>query len=117
MPHAPHLRKWFGHHWRTVTRPRIIARAIQEFGRIDWLPLTEDYAPCEWCHEWALKSRIQVAHLVIPPGEPGHDDDSNLVALCRSCHDQYDFQTRAEAAWLTRTARKDPARPLLQEAL
>ena len=119
MPHAPHLRPFFGHRWRTVTRPLILARALAEniatFGVVDWLPLTDNYCPCEWCHDWWEKRQIQVAHLVIPPGNPGHDDPSNLVALCRTCHDQYDHQSRPEARWLTSTAKKDGGRPLLQQ--
>ena len=97
----------YDHHWRTVTRLRILKRARYL---------------CERCfrpHEgWPL----DVAHLVIPPGQPGHDADTNLAALCRRCHRKEDYESWARkfAAWVQaqyhqRCREKDAGRPLLQE--
>lgn len=103
MPHAPHLRKFFGHRWRTLTRPRILKRAA---GR------------CERCHKLVLNERyLEVAHLYIAPGEPGHDEDDNLMAFCVPCHKRHDHKAWSRACYLTRCRRKDAARPLLKEAL
>jgi len=111
MPHAPHLRRYFGHHWRTVTRPRILARAIAEYIG-DWMPgLLPTHIPCEWCHIWVPRSKIQVAHLYLAPGVPGHDADGNLAALCSACHGSHDYSSRALESFLTRTAKSDAARP------
>ncbi len=117
MPHAPHLRKYFGRKWRDRTRPRIILRAIAEFG-VDpeyWLiGLLPSFCPCEWCHTWVLISRIEVAHLYLAPGVPGHDDDSNLAALCSDCHKRWDYASWALESFTTRCKRKDAGRPLLE---
>lgn len=82
--------------WRTVTRPAILAR---ENGRC---------LRCGTRQGW-----LDVAHLVLPPGEPGHDDLDNLGLLCRKCHRRHDYAVWARKCWLTRTRRKDSARPLL----
>lgn len=55
----------------------------------------------------------EVAHLVIPPGEPGHDSLENLAYLCLNCHRRHDYPAWAAKCRLTRIARKDAARPLL----
>ena len=103
MPHAPHLRKYFGYFWNTYTRPRILKRAG---GR------------CERCQRLVLNDRcLEVAHLYIQPGEPGHDDDDNLMALCVPCHKRHDHKSWARACYLTRSARKDAGRPLLMAAM
>jgi 5-methylcytosine-specific restriction endonuclease McrA len=86
----------YDYHWRTVTRPRILERA----GRA-----------CERCHRpWPP---LDVAHLVIPPGQPGHDDDANLAVLCRRCHRAYDYVEWSRKCYETRSRRKDAGRPLL----
>jgi hypothetical protein len=117
MPHAKHLRKFFGRKWREHTRPRIIARALAEYG-VDvsfWLiGLLPAFVPCERCHTWVPYSEIQVAHLYLAPGVPGHDDDENLAALCSTCHRQHDYAAWAWDSYETRCKRKDAGRPLLQ---
>lgn len=89
------LRPFYGYRWRTITRPRIIARAGGK---------------CERCHK---PKQLEVAHLVIPPGAPGHDDDDNLAALCVLCHKKHDYPEWARKCHETRCARKDSKRPLL----
>lgn len=96
MPHSPELRKFYGHRWRTVTRPRILQRAGKS---------------CERCGKFWHK--LEVAHLEIPPGEPGHDDDDNLAALCIPCHRRHDYPEWARKCRETRAKRKDRNRPLL----
>jgi hypothetical protein len=49
---------------------------------------------------------LTVAHLVIPPGEPGHDDDSNLRAMCQACHLSYDREQHTRAAAETRRRKR-----------
>ena len=53
-----------------------------------------------------IRVRLNIAHL---DHVPGHDDDSNLRALCDWCHLNYDQLQHKR----TRSARKDRARPLL----
>jgi len=118
MPHAPRLRRYFGHRWRTVTRPRILARAIASY-RAEaigqpWLGgLLPSDVPCEWCHAWTPRREIEIAHLYLPPGVPGHDADQNLAALCGACHHRHDYSTWALECYLTRSQKKDAARPIL----
>lgn len=115
------LKPLYGHHWRTVTRPAILRRAG---GRFNEQGTYIGYAKCEKCghidcmHDG--RSELDVAHLVIQPGEPGHDADTNLGALCHTCHRAHDYAQWAIAyrAWLTeqvrlRTERKDNERPIL----
>ena len=65
-------------------------------------------APSSWPTRtiWCV---LTVAHL---DHTPGHDEDSNLKALCQWCHLNYDKLHHKE----TRSERKDAKRPLLQEA-
>ncbi|HZP61595.1 MAG TPA: hypothetical protein VFB27_14820 [Opitutaceae bacterium] len=99
MPIAPDLRKFYGHHWRTVTRPRIYAR---------------QHGLCNRCSR-PLPKRWECAHLKYQPPHPRHDADDNLAGLCHLCHKRVDYEEWARKCWLTRTARKDAARGLLQE--
>jgi len=100
MPHARHLRKFYGHRWRTVTRPQILTRAALH---------------CERCQKLVINERhLEIAHLYIEPGNPGHDDPDNLAALCHKCHRRHDRNTWSRRCFETRTRRKDGARPLLQ---
>lgn len=96
MPIAAQLRKYYGHHWRTVTRPRILERANGK---------------CERCEGYAVYP--EVAHLVIQPPDAGHDDEENLAALCIFCHKRFDYAEWARKCYETRCRRKDAARPLL----
>lgn len=122
MPIRPELRKLYGHHWRTVTRPAILRRAGGRFsddGRY------QGAAKCEKCGYIDClpegRSELDVAHLVIPPGQPGHDDDTNLAARCHPCHRAHDYEpwARLYRAWLRqqlelRIRRKDAERPILE---
>ncbi len=56
-----------------------------------------------------VRVALTVAHLNHIAGD---DRDENLKALCQWCHLNYDLGHHHE----TRAARKDAARPLLQEA-
>lgn len=96
MPLRPELRPFYGHHWRTVTRPRILERAG---GR------------CERCGRKIV--RLEVAHLVILPPDPRHDQDDNLAGLCVRCHKAQDWASWSKACRATRARRKDRERPIL----
>lgn len=113
MPIPRELRKFYGHRWRTVTRPRILARAgnaCERCARRPGLPAIGRSRKV-----WGVPSKVEpldIAHLVIPPGQPGHDDDDNLAALCRQCHRTHDYKAWAAKCHETRAARKDAARPI-----
>ncbi len=93
MPIAPEHKPLYGHKWRTVTRPRVLARCG---GR------------CERCR--VTPPRIEVAHL---DQNPHNDADENLAAVCSRCHHAIDYKVWAAKARATRLARKDRGRPLL----
>lgn len=95
MPIAPKFKPLYGHHWRTVTRPRILERAG---------------GCCERCG--VRPRRIEVAHL---DQHPPNDADENLAALCPRCHHAADYTAWSMKARETRRARKDHGRPLLGE--
>lgn len=116
------LRVWYARKWRTVTRPAILLRAGGRFDGGQY----RGAAKCFRCgHIDCMhggRSELDVAHLVIQPGDPGHDEDTNLSALCRPCHRAHDYQqwARLHRAWLQeqrrrRLARKDAARPILEQ--
>jgi hypothetical protein len=92
MPIARELKHLYGHHWRTVIRPRILHRCG---GR------------CERCHQ--LPRRIEVAHL---DGDAFNREDDNLAGLCSRCHKAADYKTWSKKSRGTRSIRKDAARPL-----
>jgi len=82
----------YGHHWRTRTRPAILAR---------------DGHRCRRC---GRGGRLDIAHL---DGNNLHDEDANLAAHCRKCHVKLDAPVaQAKARW-TRAGRKDGGRPIL----
>jgi len=93
MPIAPEFKPFYGHRWRTVTRPLVLARCG---GR------------CERCR--VIPRRIEVAHL---DGDPRNNSENNLSGLCHSCHARHDYPIWAAKARETRRARKDRGRPLL----
>jgi hypothetical protein len=94
MPISPEFKTLYGHKWRTVTRPRVLARCA---GR------------CERCRR--MPRRIEVAHL---DQNPHNDDLENLAAVCSRCHHAIDYEVWAAKARDTRRARKDRGRPLLR---
>jgi len=94
MPIAPHFKRFYGHRWRTVVRPRILQRA----GGV-----------CERCGR--CPERLEVAHL---DQNPPNDADENLAALCARCHRRTDYVVWARKARETRARRKDRGRPLLE---
>lgn len=143
MPIRPELRKFYGKHWREVIRPRILARAGNKceqcgvlnhvvvaracswwmvppalwwftpwkpdgFPNIVWRSGTAihkgDNFPKEICRLVSIV--LTVAHLNHTPGD---DRDDNLKALCQYCHLTMDQGQHH----LTRSTRKDAARPLL----
>lgn len=121
MPIKREFRKFYGRQWRTVTRPAILLRAG---GRFSEDGKYHGAAKCEKCGYIDClpkgRSELDVAHLVIPPGDPGHDDHTNLAARCHACHRAHDYAQWAAAyrAWLTeqvrlRIERKDAERPIL----
>lgn len=64
----------------------------------------------EWKQARQVKVQIGIAHR---NGVAGDDRDENLAAWCRWCHLIHDQPQHKQ----TRSARKDKARPLLQEAM
>lgn len=135
MPIRADLRKFYGREWRTITRPRILARAenmceqcrVPNYSvvkRIDgaWLDIkaswTEgvlklwhdgDGTPLSLKPEGRTRKVgivLTVAHLNHVAGD---DRDENLKALCQYHHLKYDAPHHA----VTRSERKDAARPLL----
>lgn len=121
MPIRRDLRPFYGQAWRTVTRPRILARAgdrceacgapnHRKVVRLaaSWSLLGER----TWFHPDGLKPWrvvrivLTIAHLNHVAGD---DRDENLKALCQWCHLHYDRDHHAE----TRAIRKDRARTLL----
>jgi hypothetical protein len=135
MPIRPEFRHFYGHHWRTNIRPRILDRAgrrcelcrapdRQVVIRYDELPgwwfdiksgdafrpdgsLAATVRGSEMPDTYRLvKIVITVAHLNHVAGD---DRDENLKAMCQWCHLNYDKEHHHE----TRAHRKDSARPLL----
>lgn len=104
----PELKPLYGHTWRTVTRPRILARAGHECERcsIPDRPMN------------ARTSSLEIAHL---DGQPKlNESDENLACLCHRCHRQHDYPAwHAQfAAYLARRHEEridaaDAARPIL----
>lgn len=139
MPIRAELRHHYGKIWRTVTRPRILARAGNKCEQCDVPNHTEVTRVAGWWLEWMVSWREGAAarwrdpkgqiHLKpdAPPDEiparhvrivltvahlnhtSGDDRDENLKALCQWCHLNYDLAHHHE----TRATRKDAARPLL----
>lgn len=95
MPIHPDARRYYGHHWRTVVRPSVLARS----GGV-----------CERCGR--CPRRLEIAHL---DQDPSNFDLANLASLCHPCHARHDYKAWAEKARTTRARRKDRARPLLGE--
>ena len=92
--------------WRTVTRPRILARAGNR---------------CEWCgagngapipREGREPARVvlTIAHV---DHNPAHNADANLAALCQRCHLAHDARQHAESARRTRDRKRLAREPLL----
>lgn len=126
----------YGHHWRTVIRPRILDRdgrkccmcdvpnrvlAVHATGRSWWLK-----AGCQWFSEdgsqpwlWPkaecrqVRIRLEVCHL---DRDLRNDDDGNLGTLCQYCHRNYDRPVSVAKARYTRAGLKDKRRPLLAAA-
>lgn len=119
MPIRPDLRHFYtGPEWR-ATRERIRERAhdcCEQCGRPNGSDavLTEsgEYVDPDACHGTGRAVTIQCgcAHLNHIPSD---NRDGNLKWLCRRCHLLHDQGKHKD----TRSARKDAARPLLQEAV
>lgn len=135
MPIRKELLQFYGRVWRTVTRPRILARAgnkceacsipnstdVTRIGgcwldeRVTWddgiTKQWRDTTGCLLAKRPSGKTRrirvvLTIAHLNHVAGD---DRDENLKAWCQWCHLDYDKRHHAE----TRAARKDLSRPIL----
>lgn len=138
MPIRADLRHHYGREWRTVVRPRILARAKDRCEncrkRNHWrvITRTEPGEAMYWC---ALGSAVwrdetgeklnraqtreifglplRTIRVVLTVAHLNHDPadnrDENLRALCQWCHLHHDQAHHKD----TRSARKDRARPLL----
>ena len=129
MPIRPELKQFYGVEWKTITRPRILARAGDccEQCKVPnhAVVLRVDAA---WClldggtwrggreePAFAAASSYRVVRIVLTIAHLNHvagdDRPENLKALCQWCHLNYDKLHHKE----TRMERKDAARPILQE--
>jgi hypothetical protein len=140
MPIRPELRPFYGKEWRTVTRPRILARAgdkCEQCGKPNhtrvwtitagtamvWsLADEDDYWHNHLGEKVSVLPRsdgrvifvvLTIAHLNHVPGD---DRAENLKALCCWCHLHHDVWEHVRNARVTRVLRKDAARPLLKAA-
>lgn len=140
MPIKPELRKFYKKHWRTVVRPRILARAGNCCERCKVPNRTFVLRAAGWwtafidswrrenviCAEWVSPDGVQLAFgfpsisvrqvgIVLTVAHLNHvsgdDRDDNLQALCQWCHLTNDLGHHKES----RAIRKDLARPLLAE--
>jgi hypothetical protein len=107
MPIRKEFRKFYGKKWREEIRPKVQARAgdcCEQCG-------AENGRLGKWRDGRFYPAKIQcgAAHL---DHNPENNADANLAWLCRYCHLKTDAGQHRE----TRSARKDRARPLLQEA-
>jgi 5-methylcytosine-specific restriction endonuclease McrA len=115
----------YGYRWRTVTTLAILRRDGGRFERVDGRERYRGAAKCLHCG-WidclhGGRREVDVAHLVIPWGEPGHDDETNLGTLCRKCHKAHDrpswapkLKAHFEQEKLRRIEEKDRSRPILE---
>lgn len=135
MPIKPELRKFYGREWRSIVRPRILARAGDRCEQCrapnKKIVIRYDSLPGWWfdiesgaavrpdgtvethvrgsempANYRLVKIVITVAHL---NHRAGDDRDENLCALCQRCHLVYDLGHHRES----RSIRKDAERPLL----
>ena len=108
----------YGHHWRIVTRPRILARAGGVFADGRYLGgarCERCFAPDAYPLNVFQRSELDIAHL-----DGDREDDDALAALCRPCHRAHDYNdwARKFGAWVRekhakRIAALDAGRPLL----
>lgn len=135
MPIRSELKHFYSREWRTVTRPRILARAgnrceqcgVPNHAKV-WRRILSGRT---WWSRYATRWRDARGVLATPPRypdserririvltiahlnhTPGDDRDENLRALCQWCHLNLDQGHHRES----RQARKDASRPLIQEA-
>lgn len=137
MPIRPELKPFYGVEWKTVTRPRILARA---YDRCEWCGVRNGAAVVRIDQWWApayshllgtvvlrrkgedciiLRREAHISECrVVDPivltvmhlnHVSGDDRDENLKAACQWCHLNYDLQHHHQ----TRATRKDEARPIL----
>lgn len=137
MPIRPEFRHLYGHEWREVVRPRILARAGDRCEQCAVPNHIEVTRVGGWWLEWVLNwtrgakfywhnergeirkygdapdvaaRQVRIVLTVAHLNHVAGDDrDENLKALCQWCHLNYDLGHHHE----TRAARKDAARPLL----
>jgi hypothetical protein len=117
----PENRKFYGHKWRTVTRPAILRRAG---GVFDSDGTYLGFACCERCGRpdallsiWQA-SELDIAHLT---GDVANSADDELAALCKPCHRAVDYRiwSLLFTTWLYRDRQRkidaaDAERPILQ---
>ncbi|MBM3744188.1 MAG: hypothetical protein FJW34_00150 [Acidobacteria bacterium] len=128
MPIRRDLRRFYGAEWRTVIRPRILARARNRCERCGVPDRIETIrAGSAWFEahysRWfdhrrrvasPLARAVRTVRVVLTVAHLNHDPadnrDENLAALCQWCHLHYDAPHHKE----TRATRKDARRPLLR---
>jgi hypothetical protein len=112
MPISKEKRALYGRDWKSVSR-RIRERDLQrcackgECGRgHDGICGARNGEPHPVT---GSKVVLTVAHRDIKPGEPGHDDPSNLTSMCAACHLLYDMPEHRANGFATRERRKEEA--------
>lgn len=122
----------YGHHWRTRTRPRMLARAGHECEQCAvpdhrivwrvagrwWIPdlrqwfSQDSLLPWHWPkgQQRQVAIRLEVCHL---DRDPTNQAENNLRTLCQWCHRNYDRPVSVPKARDTRAGQKDERRPLL----
>lgn len=72
---APDVRKKYGCHWKRV-RDRYV----------------KTHPLCEMCLKEGKLTPVEEVHHIIPVNRGGTNDESNLMSLCRSCHNKIHIQ-------------------------
>jgi hypothetical protein len=112
VPIKPEFRKFYGKEWRTVTRPRILARAknlCEQCGVPNHAKVWRSGIAWSRRKFKIARRRIRIVLTIAHMNHtPGDDRDENLKALCQWCHLNYDQAHHRES----RAARKDASRPL-----
>lgn len=103
--------------WKTVIRPRILARAASRCEKCGvenyaWLPAKccagphysdkDGFRRCLGCRKHRPRVVLTIAHL---DHDITNNKDSNLAALCQRCHLTYDAKLHATNARKTREAK------------
>lgn len=68
---SPDANKWYGRSWRKVRERYAAAHPL-----------------CEQCLKEGRCTPMEEVHHIVPLSKGGTNDESNLMSLCRSCHEK-----------------------------